>query len=751
MPGAYFILDKSNGRVRLVYQGIISTWAGNGFPGVLQGDGGLALQATFNRPAGMGVDAIGNVYIADTANDVIRKATIYYQNPPTASPTYKPSPKPTVTPTTTKFKDAEYTIMVGTPIDSIANIGFCTFNGQPNPLCNLRSAWQTCVNNIPLNPCYKSTQGNFGLVINCNILLPKGMSPHILNSQYGAVFNSNPMTGWASACYFTEVTISISGGAYDTANDVVIIGDGTPGTQLIRIAEIPFLSVAFSNMTIGGFGNSSFDFTGLQSASFSNITWGTPAIGSGSSAITYPANDGLNYRGVAVTLEGMKQVTFTKCIFDSQVNTGKWGAVYIEQSSIITFTDCTFRNNIANLTSAVSSTNVQTNSFTNVTAASASEGVGGAAVSIIDSTMVSFFHCSFINNKVLAHVDFMNSNGGGGAIFALSSSNINIARSQFINNIADLIALNGTTSTIATTGGAINLQYTSNVTITQTTFINNIANLQGIGGAIYALGPATGLIISKCSFQGNSAAGYAAGIATTFDRYCWGGALFLNSITNVEITDSNFVHNEAGGLVGLGGTIYATKLNTFIFSNNTVSGDSSSNDGGVMYFLADSIYLSMQGCTFRNTFSRLGNGGAFYFGTNISYVNFAGIQIVNASAAGSGGAIYIGSSCSLFSFGGLQPYYFDGGAQSLLSNGGSVDATALDYNLGQGPITGYYVAFDATTASSLSCDDGVQVGTYVGGSQDPNCYNTAGWDTNFIPGVNGIAPAYSSGKFLLLY
>ena len=182
-----------------------------------------------------------------------------------------------------------------------------------------------------------------------------------------------------------------------------------------------------------------------------------------------------------------------------------------------------------------------------------------------------------------------------------------------------------------------------------------------------------------------------------------------------------------------------------------MSGDGSGEDGGALYFLADSFYLSIEGCALRNAYSRWGNGGAIYFGTNISYVNFAGVRIVNASAAGSGGAIYIGSSCSLFSFGGLQPVYFDSGATSVLSTGGNVDANSLNYELEQGPITGFYIAFDATTVSPLSCDDGVEVGTYVGGSQDPDCLSEGGWDSSVVPGVSGIAPAYSAGELPILY
>jgi sugar lactone lactonase YvrE len=37
------------------------------------GDGGLAKQATLNRPWGIGFDAAGDLYIADTRNNRIRR------------------------------------------------------------------------------------------------------------------------------------------------------------------------------------------------------------------------------------------------------------------------------------------------------------------------------------------------------------------------------------------------------------------------------------------------------------------------------------------------------------------------------------------------------------------------------------------------------------------------------------------------------------------------------------------------------
>jgi len=71
--GDVYIADLNNNRIRMVNaSGIISTVAGNGQSG-FAGDGQGATLALLNNPAGVAVDAGGNLYIADSGNDVVRK------------------------------------------------------------------------------------------------------------------------------------------------------------------------------------------------------------------------------------------------------------------------------------------------------------------------------------------------------------------------------------------------------------------------------------------------------------------------------------------------------------------------------------------------------------------------------------------------------------------------------------------------------------------------------------------------------
>jgi uncharacterized protein (TIGR03437 family) len=69
--GTIYIADGLNNRVRKVSGGVISTFAGNGTAGYT-GDKGPATSAELNNPIGLALDSSGNLYIADSANNVVR-------------------------------------------------------------------------------------------------------------------------------------------------------------------------------------------------------------------------------------------------------------------------------------------------------------------------------------------------------------------------------------------------------------------------------------------------------------------------------------------------------------------------------------------------------------------------------------------------------------------------------------------------------------------------------------------------------
>ena len=74
--GNIYIADYGNNVIREVTAGIISTVAGNGTSFGYSGNGGAATSATLWNPSGVAVDIDGNIYIADTQNNAIRKVTV---------------------------------------------------------------------------------------------------------------------------------------------------------------------------------------------------------------------------------------------------------------------------------------------------------------------------------------------------------------------------------------------------------------------------------------------------------------------------------------------------------------------------------------------------------------------------------------------------------------------------------------------------------------------------------------------------
>jgi len=72
--GNLYIADSENQRIRKVSNGVITTVAGNGTPG-FSGDNGPAATAQLYWPSGLAVDSAGKIYVAEIGNERIRLLT----------------------------------------------------------------------------------------------------------------------------------------------------------------------------------------------------------------------------------------------------------------------------------------------------------------------------------------------------------------------------------------------------------------------------------------------------------------------------------------------------------------------------------------------------------------------------------------------------------------------------------------------------------------------------------------------------
>ena len=74
--GNLYVSDRSNHRIRKIdTSGIITTIAGTGERGYA-GDGGPASEAEFDQPRGIGVNWLGEIFVADYGNHVVRKIDV---------------------------------------------------------------------------------------------------------------------------------------------------------------------------------------------------------------------------------------------------------------------------------------------------------------------------------------------------------------------------------------------------------------------------------------------------------------------------------------------------------------------------------------------------------------------------------------------------------------------------------------------------------------------------------------------------
>jgi streptogramin lyase len=167
--GDLFIVDMTNHAVRKVDMktGVISTFAGTGKPGYA-GDGGPASAAQFKQPHSIQFDPAGDLYICDIGNHVIRKVDMKTGVISTFAGTGKPGPTPDGSP------------IAGTPLKGPRSLDF---DAQGNLWLATREGNQVFKFDLKAGKIYhiagtgqKGLTGNAGPAKDATLSGPKGIA-----------------------------------------------------------------------------------------------------------------------------------------------------------------------------------------------------------------------------------------------------------------------------------------------------------------------------------------------------------------------------------------------------------------------------------------------------------------------------------------------------------------------------------------------------------------------------------------------
>jgi uncharacterized protein (TIGR03437 family) len=220
--GNLFIADTGNNRIRKVSaSGIITTVAGNGITDPVtgrssfSGDGGPAISATLNNPDGVVVDAAGNIFIADTGNNRIREVSA-----PPAAPSVTSGGIVPVYSTVTTIQPGEWISIFGT---------------------NLASSTATWSGNFPMS------LGGTSVTINGKSAYLWFVSPTQINLQAPSDTATGPV----------PVIVTTAGGAFTST---VTLAQFAPSFSLLDSKHVT--GIILRSNGSGAYGGGSYDIIG---------------------------------------------------------------------------------------------------------------------------------------------------------------------------------------------------------------------------------------------------------------------------------------------------------------------------------------------------------------------------------------------------------------------------------------------------------------------------------------------------------
>jgi uncharacterized protein (TIGR03437 family) len=262
--GNIYIADKTNSRIRkITADGVIHTIAGVG-QAVFYGDGGPAIDAGLSFPSSVAVDKAGNVYVADTGNNVVRLLQI---PAPAISASGIVNAASFAAATSPGALASIFGTNFGAVIASASSVPFPTtlgvvsvsVGGRPAPVfyisptqINFQIPWETQVGNAGVTVTVNNVTSSAGTVAVKSAapgLFTQGDGDAIVqNSDYSLNTSSNPASaGSAIIAYLTgsgPVNQSVADGAVSPSSPLVQATSPVSATIGTQTAQVLFAGLA---------------------------------------------------------------------------------------------------------------------------------------------------------------------------------------------------------------------------------------------------------------------------------------------------------------------------------------------------------------------------------------------------------------------------------------------------------------------------------------------------------------------------
>ena len=238
--GNLYVANPFCGRVQMIAASTsrITTVAGNGQYGY-GGDNGPATSAVLYEPWGIALDSAGNLYIADTYNNIVRKVnaktgviTTVAGTPPANSYGYPGKYSGDGGPAT----GAWLYYPAGVAVDSAGNIYIAdTWNQAIRKVTAISGAITTVVGGGPGSWCY-ALGGDGGPATSAELCMPQGVSVDSTGNLFIADSSDNrireaTVSGPPPVTTAAAPVFSVSEGTY-VGSQTVTITDSTPGTAI---------------------------------------------------------------------------------------------------------------------------------------------------------------------------------------------------------------------------------------------------------------------------------------------------------------------------------------------------------------------------------------------------------------------------------------------------------------------------------------------------------------------------------------